>query len=436
MNTNTNTNISTIMNGNIVEIYDNQISDTDNLKFEDLKIQLDSSITNRKELYDEEYYGNTHYKWLNEDYTHFGYKYTPNSINIDTLKFNPNNSCSAGGLYFTNNKNFLQWKNYGTHLHEVKIYSNTPVYKEFCRRKAKAPAFYLGREISQNSCEYFDLVCDSDKYFMKRQMNNILDFSGKNPFNILEKNISITNCVYSCIRPTMFVKEKHIDTLQMIKDIYVPEIKDKYIIQVSKPIQTTVKFEEFLETNINSKFIDVLKDTGSIISGSSVIKFMLNEDYLIDDIDIYCNQASTELLINSIKVTPEEQLNMRTINVSEYNMTGIISVLNIKNRNLKIQLIVLEDDIKPEDFIKTNFDFDFCKCTYDGDEFHVLESLTIGEKIGKISDEYMNRCFRDKDAYSTYRIAKTAERIIKYIKRGYLIVNTDIFFDNVLNYAK
>ncbi len=48
----------------------------------------------------------------------------------------------------------------------------------------------------------------------------------------------------------------------------------------------------------------------------------------------------------------------------------------------------------------------------------------------------MNRCFRDKDAYSTYRIAKTADRIIKYIKRGYLIVNTDIFFDNVLNYAK
>ena len=46
----------------------------------------------------------------------------------------------------------------------------------------------------------------------------------------------------------------------------------------------------------------------------------------------------------------------------------------------------------------------------------------------------MNKCFINKDNYSLYRIAKTAERIIKYIKRGFNITNFDTFFNNIVKY--
>lgn len=95
-------------NCTVVNTYENHISEFDNKTFEELCIELDPAIKSNADLYNEKYYNTTHYKWLNNNYTHFGYKYTPNSLNVDKLKFSPTNSCSSGGLYFTNAKNFLR----------------------------------------------------------------------------------------------------------------------------------------------------------------------------------------------------------------------------------------------------------------------------------------------------------------------------------------
>lgn len=455
----------------IVNTYENHISEFDNKTFEELGIELDPVIKSRTDLYNEKYYNTTHYKWLNNNYTHFGHKYTPNSLNVDKLNFSPTKTCSPGGLYFTNAKNFLHWQNYGTHLHEVKIYSNTPVYSEDCGTKAKVPAFYLGREISQNSVEFFDMICNTKRHYQNNYMDKILDFSAKNEFNIIDKNLSVSEIIKLCITGDYYIKENHMDTIKKIKEKYIPEIKKKYVSKTTKNIQNSDKFEDFLSKNINDKIMEKLKDTGSFISGSSVLKFMLNENFVFDDIDIYCNVSNVDTILSCFvnekynffvscstckfrenkktikcetcnnyslisRTYKENNLTINNADISDYNMTGILGILTIRKNSIKSQIIVLKDEIKPENFIRNNFDFDFCKCVYDGIKFRVLECENINQKVGKISDEYMTKCFTDKDSYSTYRISKTAERIVKYIKRGFDITNVDTFFDNILDSAK
>jgi hypothetical protein len=408
-----------------------------------LDIDLDPEVVAKSELYDTKYYTKTYYKWLNDNYTHLGYKYTPNSINIDTQKFNLSHGNESRGLYFTDGKNFLRWKKRGIHLHRVKILPNTPVYSE-TPGKFKAPGFYLGEEIIVNTCEYWDLVCASSQEYINKELDKLLDFSGKNKFNILDKNLDIAKCIYSCICPTSQTKNKHIDTLKMIRDIYIPEIKNKYITQSRKLIQSPKKFEEYLTNNISRQIIKTLKDTRSMISGSSVLKFMLGDDYPVGDIDIYCNESGAYMLLTSLKLTVDEQLDIKymdcTMDISKeqilnYNMSGIVKILGIRKNTLNVQLIIIKDSINTQDFIKTNFDFDFCKCGYNGSEFNIWGMPNIGNKIGKISDEYMKKCFKTPDHYSLFEIAKTVGRMVKYIKRGFDITNSDRFLDNVIKYS-
>ena len=50
--------------------------------------------------------------------------------------------------------------------------------------------------------------------------------------------------------------------------------------------------------------------------------------------------------------------------VNKYNMNGIYRVFDVYNKKnkLKIQFIVVL--VNEWEFIKNNFDFDFCKCGY------------------------------------------------------------------------
>ena len=53
-----------------VNTYENHISEFDNKTFEELYIELDPAIKSNADLYNEKYYNTTHYKWLNNNYTH------------------------------------------------------------------------------------------------------------------------------------------------------------------------------------------------------------------------------------------------------------------------------------------------------------------------------------------------------------------------------
>lgn len=438
------------MNSKIpVKIYENNVPYTEGIKYDDLDIPLHLDALYPDSLYDDKNYNQTFYKWLNKEYTHNKYKYKPMSINIDVVKFAPFANCSPGGLYFTDKKNLFKWMHIGDHLHEVKILPNTPVvYQESCLTKAKAPAIYLGREINQKTPEFFDMIYECDyitKYQKYFTISSMLEYSSEIDYNFLDKNISITDCVYKCIRKTQDNKINE-NILRKINEIYIPELKKKYITDNNCELQPVKKFEDFINKNISNTLINDLRETGSVISGSSVLKYMLNEEYSLNDLDIYCNEKNltriyknaTQHNLKTIKHYGKSQIGLLQ---KTYNMENIVDVYDVgiiigNIIGIKIQIIVIKDEITPENFIKTNFDFDFCKCTYNGTNFKILESLDILDKTGKISDEYMNKCFKEKDRYSTYRISKTADRIIKYIKRGFNITNTDVFFENVIYYFK
>lgn len=103
-------------------------------------------------------------------------------------------------------------------------------------------------------------------------MDSLLDFSAKNEFNIIDKNMSVSDVIRSCIHSNHYAKQKHMDTIKTIKEKYIPEIKRKYVSETTKIIQNSDKFEDFLTQNINDKIVDKLKDTGSVISGSSILQ--------------------------------------------------------------------------------------------------------------------------------------------------------------------
>jgi hypothetical protein len=111
-------------------------------------------------------------------------------------------------------------------------------------------------------------------------------------------------------------------------------------------------------------------------------------------------------------------------------MTNIDEIINISQKNgIKLQFIFVKVD--PFEFIKDNFDFDFCKvCFRPETETFVCNQQGSGI-VGKIDQAYMDKIskYNMGDNYSVYRAAKTMDRIAKYIERGFTITNLAEFFD-------
>lgn len=81
------------------------------------------------------------YKFLNDNLTHFDFTYKE-ELNVDTVLFNPNDSCSSGGLYFCEESNCHHfWRNYGKKVAIIKIPDNAQVYTE--EFKFKADRLYI-----------------------------------------------------------------------------------------------------------------------------------------------------------------------------------------------------------------------------------------------------------------------------------------------------
>ena len=109
-------------------------------------------------------------------------------------------------------------------------------------------------------------------------------------------------------------------------------------------------------------------------------------------------------------------------------MTGIDEIINIEQKNgIKLQFIFVKVD--PFEFIKDNFDFDFCKVCFRPDE-NRFEGNAIAI-AGRIDQAYMDKISKYDmgDNYSVYRAAKTMDRISKYIARGFMITNLEEFFN-------
>src|SRR5438874_310821 len=76
---------------------------------------------------------NMYYKITNEKENHNGFQYV-NGLNIlkDKFNANPNESCCAGGLYFTDAANIPKFLKYGNYLREVELPTTNP---DFCMVK-------------------------------------------------------------------------------------------------------------------------------------------------------------------------------------------------------------------------------------------------------------------------------------------------------------
>ena len=200
----------------------------------------------------------------------------------------------------------------------------------------------------------------------------------------------------------------------------------------------------------------ILKYQG-IISGSYALKHRLGAKWNCDDIDVYlpaCDfvkpagvhykyfEFVNEVLNsrgNTSKPCPcDTGAESRRGDAAIYNMTGIDEIINIEQKNgIKLQFIFVKVD--PFEFIKDNFDFDFCKVcfrpeteTFDTGNCwgHCPLAATASAIAGRIDQAYMDKISKYDmgDNYSVYRAAKTMDRISKYIARGFTITNLDAFF--------
>jgi flagellar biosynthesis/type III secretory pathway chaperone len=76
------------------------------------------------------------YKFLKNDLKHYDFQYEL-GLNIDTKPFNPNNTCSEGGLYFCEeSKCHMYWMSYGNKLAFIEIPNDARVYIENDKFKA------------------------------------------------------------------------------------------------------------------------------------------------------------------------------------------------------------------------------------------------------------------------------------------------------------
>ena len=190
----------------------------------------------------------------------------------------------------------------------------------------------------------------------------------------------------------------------------------------------------------------ILKYRG-IISGSYALKHFIGAKWHCDDIDVYlpaydcvpgpyeCYKytAFVNEVIKSVGNTKhaypcDTGSGSRREGAATYNMTGIDEIINIEQKNgIKLQFIFVKVD--PFEFIKDNFDFNFCKVCF-RPETETFES-NASATAGRIDQAYMDKISKYDmgDNYSVYRAAKTMDRIAKYIERGFIITNLAEFFD-------
>jgi hypothetical protein len=200
------------------------------------------------------------------------------------------------------------------------------------------------------------------------------------------------------------------------------------------------------------KFMDVIKDSNSVISGSMILQILLDEEWDGSDIDIYT--ISYEKLIDELlRIEPidkalinndipigyltEEELVIRDQCRAIKNKAssfykyenknpiklGKISTFNYSDK-LKIQIIEIQDENILDfseymnKYVCRTYDFDFCKNMYDGFNVFIHDRKSILNKTCDLKNIQLPTC--------------RLERIIKYNKRGFTINSVNEYYTRFL----
>jgi len=174
-------------------------------------------------------------------------------------------------------------------------------------------------------------------------------------------------------------------------------------------------------------FKQLLKNTGSIIAGGSVLSAIHNEK--INDIDIYAHKEGARQIIEFLNKHYYHNNLKQTFyghNISPAYDESFLRANNIKIRfNLiyegrigreilktSIDIMIVDDSLKLEDVVY-NFDLTFCQVYFDGEKFVAFHPEHVIDRSGFLEDSYIKSLMK----FNKF----TINRIQKYKEKNYTI---------------
>ena len=190
-------------------------------------------------------------------------------------------------------------------------------------------------------------------------------------------------------------------------------------------------------TDINFNISTLLNEHNAIIAGGFLLSVL--NDHKSSDVDIYVNRQNAYLFIKNIYNMMREQYSAveYEINISKptsaspydqsfFYKNKILSKFTFRiNRKHFFNMefipfifnfdIMIVDDEMPVGNVAKNFDLSFCELWYDGINLHSNSNIDdILAKKGILKPDYVNSLLQ-------YRNKFIHDRIMKYMKRGYII---------------
>jgi hypothetical protein len=367
-----------------------------------------------------------------------------------------NNTFIMSRMYLSDDMKYLDWY---TKYYTAKYHVDTMPYKKTkdiytCRRKTHPEQKELihcivKKDIVEKQYDkLFDTIYNKKKLF-NGYYSQSMYYARLRGTLYSDKTINISELFY------IFLKHQDKSIVLFLKNEYIPRLLSQpHIIEKSTPFHINIPLAVKNITLAIQKMIDpaiydiILKHKG-VVSGSFALKHVSNMDWESNDIDIYLPAIeivkpsyTIPACIQYYLLNPYKEIilsirqSTKCICYREdgsfYNMSTIDSIICIEQSNkIKIQLIFVKEE--PFEFIKNNFDFDFCKCCFRPSDniFEIAHPNLNSIQTGSIDKAYMDKIskYNMDCSYSVYRAAKTMDRITKYIERGFTIANLDEFFE-------
>jgi hypothetical protein len=213
------------------------------------------------------------------------------------------------------------------------------------------------------------------------------------------------------------------------------------------------KINKNFPTSFQFGFTEIIRNTKSVVSGSSVLQIILNEHYINSDIDIYTSQINVNDLLHFFINYKATIISMTKTDddFNEYNKVrfNISHVITIEYQNVKFQIISLTDPFDRYKFstvndilydINDNFDLSFCTTSWDGFNVYFKNSKITKTSLENYYPEFDSDIFELTHKIGTFNVNSEFDlnRIKKYISRGFTInleeYPTDYFDNSTIDY--
>lgn len=321
----------------------------------------------------------------------------------------------------------------------VKIYKNTQMYhlpSFICFQSYYQEIYYYKcRTPSCNQYENIFIKIDYNKYIFVDNFK-IDFFISKEPIfisksDIIDSYIDEDNNYYSLLD----IDKEYIEIVTDSNIIYYNEDENKIYDNDKRYVETknyTIEQRDEEEEKLRLKYISnfsnfeiydsickILINSNSIIAGGCNLSLIHNDK--INDIDIYVCKSNIDTIVIDLlnlgyKVRNEDSFFVSAYDNSFFRKNDILARFPFtKKNNPDIDLLIINDDNILN--VVKNFDLSFCKTYFDGNQLNFLCSVYgVINKCGILSDEYFQCIYYNKFIQ---------ERSLKYISRGYTILNAD-----------